>query len=358
MEDTSSVIKYTERDCGSSSYDSSTGKCKDGTEPKVRYQHGIVLDQTIVNDKTAVCQTEFDKTSCDIDLPIQEKLDSVVKRIYGWSEKKDSCNFPITGSSYTLTTETKINTLYPCYNVSSNAHGVCPEGFFEINDNYYDCRSIKGYSEGYTPSDCDKVGGTWFWDNPENEGPDGLSWCYIGFKDYKVTVKLDDGCGSYEEKTCTTENGEVSCDIDLPDKIGNNPVIGWTETKDSCSSVKTGNYPLAITTSINSLYPCFTNNSGDICDNPSSSSSQSSSSSSSSSNPSSSSSSSSSLSSNNSNNGNSNTNSSNNNKPGEDNDGNIITNPPTGEIIIFMIWLLGFGMIGYSISYFIKFKKN
>lgn len=41
-----------------------------------------------------------------------------------------------------------------------------------------------------------------------------------------------------------------------------------------------------------------------------------------------------------------------------DGGGNIIENPQTGEIAIFLIWILGFGAVGYSVWYYIKSRKE
>ena len=38
--------------------------------------------------------------------------------------------------------------------------------------------------------------------------------------------------------------------------------------------------------------------------------------------------------------------------------GNITENPQTGEIAIFLIWILGFGAVGYSVWYYIKSRKE
>ena len=44
--------------------------------------------------------------------------------------------------------------------------------------------------------------------------------------------------------------------------------------------------------------------------------------------------------------------------PKPSSDGNITETPQTGEIAIFLIWILGFGAVGYSVWYYIKSRKE
>jgi len=64
-------------------------------------------------------------------------------------------------------------------------------------------------------------------------------------------------------------------------------------------------------------------------------------------------------SSNNNNSNNNNTSSGNNNNNNNNNDNsNVDKNAPTGDIMLFMVWVIGFGAIGYTYWYFKQMKGN
>lgn len=297
------------------------------------------------------------KTTCEVELP-SENPQQEGKTFIGWTETENLCSNPkTTGKINNVGKNGK--TLHACWSTS-----------VEVTFNPTSEGTISGKSRGETKKlTCSYKSGEEFCKLSENpsatkNNQEFLGWdesteCKMPTKDIKskpfkenttltacyaepaetdkeVTATFDANGGTLSGKKtdkCTIKSGKISCEIDdLPTATYDGYTFGGWGMSKKC---KSGNQTKVTLTGTTTFYACWNEINDEEeppVDEPSSEEPSS---------------------------DNNNDNTNDNNNENDDNIGdNVENNPGTGQIAIFIVWIVAFCAIGYSIYYYKEIKEN